>query len=94
MHPKLTVKPQFKMKERILTNWTFTRAFYLIVGVFVVIQSIMGQQWFGIAFGGYFAAMGVFAFGCASGNCLGGNCSTEPKQNTTEVVDIDDVKAK
>ena len=65
------------MKERILTNWTFTRAFYLIVGIFVVIQSFMGQQWLGIAFGGYFAAMGLFAFGCASGNCFGGNCSAE-----------------
>ncbi len=77
MHTKLTAESQFIMKERILSNWTFTRAFYLIMGFFVIIQSYMGQQWFGIAFGGYFAAMGLFAFGCASGNCIGGNCSTE-----------------
>ena len=82
------------MKERILTNWTITRAFYLIVGVFVIIQSIMGQQWFGIAFGGYFAAMGLFAFGCASGNCIGGNCSTESKQSRKEDVNIEDVKTE
>lgn len=74
------------MKERILTNWTITRAFYLIMGLFVIIQSFMGQQWFGIAFGGYFAAMGLFAFGCASGNCIGGNCSTESNQNSKQVV--------
>ena len=82
------------MKERLLTNWTITRAFYLIVGIFVVIQSFMGQQWFGIAFGGYFAAMGLFAFGCASGNCIGGNCSTESKQNRKEDVNIEDVKTE
>jgi hypothetical protein len=82
------------MKERILTNWTFTRAFYLIMGIFVIVQSFMVQQWFGIAFGGYFAAMGLFAFGCASGNCIGGNCSTEPKQNTIVDVNIEEVKTK
>ena len=74
------------MKERILTNWTLTRVFYLIVGLFVIIQSFMNQQWIGIAFGGYFAAMGLFAFGCASGNCIGGNCSTETNQNPNQQV--------
>ena len=82
------------MKERILTNWTFTRAFYLIAGLFVIIQSVMGQQWFGIAFGGYFAAMGLFAFGCASGNCAGGNCSTESNQNSNQVVNAEENETK
>jgi len=80
------------MKERILTNWTLTRAFYLIMGVFVIIQSFMGQQWFGIAFGGYFAAMGLFAFGCASGNCIGGNCSTESNNNSIQGVGSEEKK--
>jgi hypothetical protein len=82
------------MKERILTNWTFTRAFYLIAGFFVIIQSFISHQWFSIAFGGYFAAMGLFAFGCASGNCIGGNCSTGSKQITKEAVSFEDVKTK
>lgn len=82
------------MKERILKNWTFTRAFYLIMGLFVIVQSFMGQQWFGIAFGGYFAAMGLFAFGCASGNCVGGNCSTEPKQNSNQAVHFEQNETK
>ncbi|MFN3940472.1 MAG: hypothetical protein ACK4IY_07775 [Chitinophagales bacterium] len=62
------------MKNRILTGWTFARVLYLILGSIVIVQSILDSQWFGVAFGGYFAAMGLFAFGCASGNCLGGNC--------------------
>jgi hypothetical protein len=80
------------MKERILTNWTFTRAFYLIIGLFVIIQSFKGQQWFGIAFGGYFAAMGLFAFGCASGSCMGGNCTTESNQNSNNEVVTEEKK--
>jgi hypothetical protein len=80
------------MKDRILTNWTFTRALYLIMGLFVIVQSFMSQQWFGIVFGGYFASMGLFAFGCASGNCIGENCSTKPTQNSIQVIHSEEKK--
>jgi hypothetical protein len=83
------------MKERILTNWTYTRALYLLIGIAVIFQSAMSQQWFEVAFGGYFASMGLFAFGCASGNCFGGNCSVEPKQKSNiQDVDFEEVKIK
>jgi hypothetical protein len=83
------------MKQRILTNWTFTRALYLVIGISIIFQSVESQQWFGAVFGGYFAAMGLFAFGCASGNCFGGNCSVEPKQKSTiQDVDFEEVKTK
>jgi hypothetical protein len=80
------------MKERILNNWTFMRALYLLMGITVIVQSVINQQWFGLAFGGYFASMGLFAFGCAAGNC-----ATEPiqKSNTTiEDVEFEEVKTK
>jgi hypothetical protein len=80
------------MKERILNNWTFMRAIYLLMGITVIVQSVINQQWFGVAFGGYFASMGLFAFGCAAGNC-----ATEPiqKSNTTiEDVEFEEVKTK
>lgn len=86
-----------KMKERILTNWTFTRGIYLVMGIIVIIQSVMSHEWLGVAFGGYFAAMGLFAFGCAAGNCFGGNCEVETKQKTNtiiQVVDFEEVKTK
>lgn len=85
------------MKERILTQWTLPRALFLIMGIMVIVQSAMIYQWFGILFGAYFAAMGLFAFGCASGGCFGGNCSTEHKgkSNTTvEDVDFEEVKSE
>lgn len=74
------------MKERILKGWTFIRVLYLIMGSIVIVQSVLDNQWFGVAFGGYFAAMGLFAFGCASGNCFGSNCDVaeQPKVNTSK----------
>ena len=85
------------MKERILSNWTFSRALYLVFGIVLIIQSAMSHQWFGVVFGGYFSAMGLFAFGCAAGNCFGGNCKVEPKQNentTIQHVKFEEVKTK
>lgn len=85
------------MKERILPNWTFTRVLYLIIGSAIIFQSVMSQQWVGVAFGSYFASMGLFAFGCAAGNCFGGSCEVETKQkSTTTIQDVDseEVKAK
>ena len=69
------------MKKRILTNWSFIRVLYLVMGTIIIVQSIMSNEWLGIILGGYLASMGLFAFGCASGNCFGGKCSIEPKQN-------------
>lgn len=83
------------MKERILTKWTFTRALYLIIGTTVIIQSLLSKEWSGVALGGYFASMGLFAFGCASGNCFGGNCEVEPKQKSIiQGVQFEKVKTK
>ncbi|MBK7883904.1 MAG: hypothetical protein IPJ81_08925 [Chitinophagaceae bacterium] len=85
------------MKQRLLTKWTFTRVLYIIMGGFVIIQSIMIRQWPGVALGSYFASMGLFAFGCASGNCFSGNCEAGPQQksNTTiQDVKFEEVKTK
>lgn len=59
----------YQMRERILTGWSFQRAAYLIIGLFLVVQFAIDKQWAGILIGSYFAAMGLFAFGCAAGNC-------------------------
>ncbi len=54
---------------RFLNNWNARRTIYIIVGIFITVQSAMLSQWFGLIFGAYFTAMGLFGFGCASGNC-------------------------
>lgn len=84
------------MKERILRNWTIRRALYLIMGITMAVWCIVESQWYGIAFGAYFAAMGLFAFGCAGGNCYGGSCATMNQQqnpiNETKDVDYEEIK--
>lgn len=83
------------MKQRILTGWTFGRGVYLVLGLIIVIQSAMSGQWLGILFGSYFASMGLFAFGCAAGNCFGGNCSVEtksPTNNNVKDINFEEVK--
>jgi len=82
------------MKKRILTGWTFARILYLVIGTLLIIQSAMNKEWIGVFIGSYFASMGLFAFGCARGNCYGGNCEveTEQKIKTDPIVELNDTK--
>jgi hypothetical protein len=39
------------------------------MGLALVYQSFQLQEWLAVGFGIYFAAMGLFGFGCAGGAC-------------------------
>lgn len=67
------------MIKRITQKWTFTRVLFAVLGFTLIIQSSMRFEWLGVFIGLYFAAMGIFAFGCARGNCYGGNCEIKEK---------------
>jgi hypothetical protein len=85
------------MKKRILTGWTIRRGLYLVLGIVILIKSVMEQQWLAALAGGYFISMGVFAFGCAAGNCFGRTCHNQAQQQTnTKVQDVEfeEVKQK
>lgn len=69
------------MKSRILKNWTWIRAAYLLIGILVSTQAAVEEQWWGLTLGLYVAAMGLMGFGCAAGNCAGGNCQLKPDQD-------------
>jgi hypothetical protein len=71
------------IRERLLTGWNIRRIFYLVAGAGLVAMSVTDGQWFGVAFGIYFASMGLFSFGCASGQCGGGACMPDdvPQSN-------------
>ncbi|MFI5153763.1 MAG: hypothetical protein ACHQET_10550 [Chitinophagales bacterium] len=70
------------MKERILNGWNLQRAIYVALGGYMIVQSIMEKQWIGALLGVYFASMGIFAFGCAAGNCYAGRPDYKPKQKS------------
>lgn len=85
------------MKERILTGWNLQRAIYVVLGSYMIVQSIMEKQWMGALLGGYFAAMGIFAFGCAAGNCFVGRSDHHPSQKSqNEIVpaEFEEIKIK
>jgi len=85
------------MKERLLTNWTFSRVIYLAMGILIIVQAVMAGQFFGIFLGGYLSIMGLFAIGCASGNCFSGNCQVDPQtkgNNMVEDVEFEEIKSK
>lgn len=73
------------MINRLITGWTIQRGLFVLIGSIIIIQSVLDKQWFGVAFGAYFASTGLFAFGCALGNCFGGNCNTKPVEKNDGV---------
>ncbi|HVA98926.1 MAG TPA: hypothetical protein VNG53_08530 [Bacteroidia bacterium] len=73
------------MKARLFTGWTITRALYLFIGIVFIIQSVISNEWLGILIGTYFAAMGLFAFGCAAGNCFVPNAKQKPTSELDEI---------
>lgn len=78
------------MMQRILTGWTFIRAFYLLIGVFVIVQAVMESQWVGVLLGGYFSSMAVFNYGCAAGACATGyNRPRMQQQPAPETLDVE-----
>ncbi len=72
------------MKARILSRWTVQRWLYLILGVIIIAQAIADRQWMLTIAGGYFAAMAVFNFGCATGGCYGNSCRSDSTVSKSE----------
>lgn len=64
----------------------------MLMGGYIIFQSAIHQQWLGVALGGYFASMGLFAFGCASGNCFNVMQSKQKVDTTIENVQYEEVK--
>ena len=80
------------MKQRLFSNWTFVRVFYLLMGTWVLVQSVLAGQWLGVALGTYFAAMGLFAFGCAAGNCSVGSGKPKKIAQPEKEIDYEEIK--
>lgn len=68
------------MKNRLTTGWNFIRIVFTALGLFMLIQSLMDNEYLSSFLGGYLAVMGLFGVGCASGSCYSsGNCSSRNK---------------
>jgi len=85
------------MKERLLTGWNVQRVLFVIMGSVIIIQGIVEWQWMPVLLGGYFASMGLFSFGCASGACFKFDSGKEPLPNDklkSQTIDYKEVKEK
>jgi uncharacterized membrane protein HdeD (DUF308 family) len=71
------------MKRRLFTRWTFMRILYLLAGILIAIQALLAREWPAVFIGGWFIAMGLFALGCAAGNCFSPP-QTQSKKNTPD----------
>lgn len=80
------------MKERLLTGWTFTRVLYVVLGSLVIAESVAERQWLGVGFGFYFAAMGLFAIGCAAGNCYTGFSGNKTDAAEIQEIQFEEIK--
>lgn len=69
------------IKDRLLKNWTWIRAVYLLIGILLIFQAAIDDQWLGVLLGSYISAMGLFGFGCAGGSCAGGSCSVSKQKD-------------
>lgn len=78
------------MWHRLKTGWNFVRVIYLLMGIFVIIQSLQEKFWAGVAFGAYFSSMGLFALGCAGGHCATPKKGNAPK--TAKSIEFEEVK--
>ena len=70
---------------RLFNGWTITRAIYVAIGGVVLVDAVPKSEWIGMLLGGYLAAMGLFAFGCAGGNCAMPQASMDSKDGIDDV---------
>lgn len=77
------------MKQAILSNWNFIRFLRLGLGFFIIVQSVIANNWPMGILGLLFTAMPVFNIGC----CGTGACNTPTKKTaeTTKEITYEEV---
>ncbi len=57
------------LTRRFTTGWSLTRVLFTVIGGYMIADAVVTHTWFALLPGGWFFAMGLLGFGCASGNC-------------------------
>jgi len=72
--------------QAILSNWNLFRILRVALGIFILVQGLVGKDTFSIVMGSVFAGMALFNVGCCgAGGCATDNRMTNNKTNTEEV---------
>ena len=72
------------MKQAIFSNWNFMRFLRLVLGIFIIVQSVIVKDWAMGLLGLAFTAMPVFNIGCCGVN----GCATPVKKSTETTKDV------
>lgn len=72
------------MLYTILHNWTFFRFLRLAMGMLIIVQGILGKDWFFALAGLAFSLMALFNTGC----CAGSSCAAPISKYTDSKKDI------
>lgn len=67
-----------------LRNWNFMRLLRLAMGVFIIVQGFMDNQWMFVGLGALFSLMPLLNIGC----CGVSGCSTSVPQRNKRMEDI------
>jgi len=57
------------MLQKIISNWTFIRFIRLILGIFIIVQSVQIQNYWMIIPGIVFSVMALLNVGCCGNSC-------------------------
>lgn len=77
--------------ENIFKNWSALRIIRLLMGIYIIVESVREHQTLLALLGGFFIYQSVMNTGCPMGAC-----EVKPKNNhrnsTTETVDFEEIK--
>lgn len=77
------------MKETILTNWNWARAFQLGVGIWVMIAGFMNVDYIALGIGTWFTYQALM-----NRSCCGVACSVPSNRQIEKEVQYEEVKSK
>lgn len=69
-----------------LRNWDFTRVLRLAIGIFIIVQGVMANQWLFVGLGGLFSLMPLMNIGC----CGTSSCNAPIKRSHQKAEDINE----
>lgn len=70
-------------------NWNILRFIYFGLGIYVVIQGLLSEEYLWVLLGGFFLLLPVFNIGCYGGSCSIPETKDEIKE---EEITYDEIK--
>ncbi len=67
-----------------LRNWNFMRVLRLALGIYIIVQGVIENQWMFVALGGLLSLMPLLNIGC----CDASGCNTPVSKSNKKVEDI------